>query len=127
MKRGDAFPAARLKSEDIKGKRVRVVIEEIKIEEVGQGEDREKKPVAYFQNKEKSMVLNVTNWNRLEEFLGSDDSDDWIGQSIVLGTERVEFQGKRVDGLRVLSGGGSPAPPVQPEPEPAAEDDSVPF
>lgn len=126
MKRGDAFPAARLKSEDIKGKRVRVIIEDIKMEKVG--EDNEQKPVAYFKGKEKSMVLNVTNWNRLEEFLGSDDSDNWIGQSVVLGTERVDFQGKRVDGLRVLEGGGSPAPPVKPEPEPEPEgDDSVPF
>lgn len=125
MKRGDAFPSQRLKAEDIKGHRVTVTIEDIKVEKVGQDDDQKEKPVAYFLGKEKALVLNVTNWARLEEFLGSDESDDWIGKLVVLGTERVDFQGKRVDAIRVIGVPGQSKP--EPVPEPESEDDSVPF
>ena len=139
MKRGDAFPSARLKAEDIKGHDVTVEIEDIKIEEIGQGEKKEKKPCVYFKGKEKSLVLNVTNWNMLEEELRSRDSDDWIGCRIVLSVRKVDFKGDRVDAIRVIGGEpreakrrGRPEP-VEDEPEPevpqpfVAEDDDVPF
>ena len=122
MKRGDVFQSSRLKAEDIKGHDVTVQIEDIRIEEIGQ-RDKKEKPCVYFKGKEKSLVLNVTNWNRLEDFLLSDDSDDWIGCRIVLSTERVEFSGRRVDAIRVISGEpkkaqrrGKPEP-VEDEPE----------
>ena len=137
MKRGDAFPSARLKAEDIKGHKVTVEIEDVKIERVGQGDDEKTKPVLYFRGKDKTLVLNVTNWSRIEDFLLSDDSDDWIGCRIVLGTERVDFQGKRVDAIRVIDGESKKAPrrgqpePVQDESDAAepfvADDEDVPF
>jgi len=134
MKRGDVFASSRLKAEDIKGHKVTVEIEEIKLEKVGRGSDEEEKPVAYFRGKEKSLILNVTNWSRLEDFLQSDESDDWLGCRIVLGVERVDFQGKRVDAIRVIAGEPKRATrraEPDPEPESGAEpfqaDDDVPF
>ena len=82
------------------------------------------------------------NWGRLAELLGSDDSDDWIGQSVVLSVEKVRYQGKMVNGLAVIGKpkpGSVPAPPPPPPPqlhdeiEPDddasfhADDDDVPF
>lgn len=138
MKSGDAFKGSFLKADDIKGHRVAVVIESVSMEEVGQGEDKSQKPVLHFMGKEKGLVLNKTNWARIADFLGSDDSDDWESRGIILGVERVDFQGRRVDAIRVIGvpKGEKPSKPkpVEVEPEPIDEgdaaqydDDSVPF
>ena len=136
MRSTDAFKGAYLKSADILHKRLAVVIDEVRIEEVGQGADKEEKPVLYFKGKDKGLVLNQTNWARIADYLRSDESDDWRGQSVIIGTERVDFQGKRVDAIRVLGvpKGVKAPPPKPPEPEPTEEDaefqasdDDVPF
>jgi len=136
MRSTDAFKGAYLKAADILHKRLAVVIEDVVVEEVGQGSDKEERPIMHFQGKDKGLVLNKTNWARLADFLGSDESDDWRGMSIIIGTERVDFQGKRVDAIRVLgvpkkSQSVRPAPP-EPKPEETeaafeAGDDDVPF
>ena len=59
------------------------------------------KPVIYFDGKEKGLVCNKTNWSRIQDILKEQDSDDWIGKSIELGAEPVEFQGKTNPALRV--------------------------
>lgn len=135
MKSSEAFPSNWLHSEDLQGKRVAVTIEEITSEELNFEGRKQRKPVMRFQGKDKSLVVNRTNWNRLADFLGSDDSDDWIGKTIVLGVEKVDFQGKRVPAIRVL-GLARPVAAKAPEPPPPeipaedaleAADDEVPF
>ena len=54
-----AFPSKYLKSADLAGKRIPVVIREVVFEEVAQNEAD--KPVLYFEGKERGMVLNKTN------------------------------------------------------------------
>ena len=79
-----------------------------------------------FVGKAKGMIVNVTNWNLLQNYLGSGDSDDWIGKSILLWNDpTVMFKGEMVGGLRVkgVAQGSNPAPP----PPVSAEDDSIPF
>lgn len=139
MKSGEAFPSQRLKADDLQGRRIAVTIETVEMEEVGQGDKKETKPCAHFRGKDKSLVLNRTNWNRLADFLKSDDSDDWSGRSVVLGVEKVDFQGKRVPAIRVLGlarantqtqSQVAPPPEIEPD-EPQEEfragDDDVPF
>jgi hypothetical protein len=134
MKGNEAFQSNWLKSEDLQGKRVAVTIEEVTLEDLEFQNKKERKPVVRFHGKDKALVLNRTNWNRLADFLGSDDSDDWTGKTIVLGVEKVDFQGKRVPAIRVL-GLARPATVKAPEPPPPelpaeefhAEDDDVPF
>lgn len=122
MRSSDAFPSQRLKAEDIKGHKVTVTIENVVMGKIGD----EEKPEVSFEGKDKTLILNRTNWNRLAEFLGSDESDDWIGCRIVLGTERVDFAGKRVDAIRVMAGEPKKVE-VKPEPDWQATDDEVPF
>ena len=127
MKSGDAFGGAHLKAEDIKGHNVTVTIEDVTMEKVGDGD----KPVMSFKGKDKTLVLNKTNWARLAEFLGSDDSDDWNGRQVVLGVQKVDYAGKRVDAIRVLKAAKAVQPP-KPEPEDELEafdaaDESTPF
>lgn len=97
MKSNQVFPSRWIKADDLQGKRIRVTIDDVRMEEIG-GED---KPVLHFQGKDKGMICNVTNWGRLAVGLGSDESDDWHGRDILLQAEPVSFQGKTVMGLRV--------------------------
>jgi hypothetical protein len=134
MRGNEAFQSNWLKAEDLQGRRVAVTIEEVTLEDLEFQNKKERKPVARFHGKEKALVLNRTNWNRLADFLGSDDSDDWTGKTIVLGVEKVDFQGKRVPAIRVL-GLARPSAQSTPEPPPPeipaeefhAGDDDVPF
>lgn len=132
MKSNEAFKGAYLKHSDLGGRKVGVTIEEVTMQKIGDDD----KPVASFRGKDKGLVLNQTNWHTIADVLGSDDSDDWTGKRIVLMPAKTEFQGKRVDCIRVsdekrdYAGNGSnkPAPPPPPVEEfDGADDSDVPF
>lgn len=95
MKISEEFPSKYLKSSDLKGQEVRVIMGRVEREEIGQ----DKKLVLYFKGKDKGMVLNKTNANTIGDFYG-DDSDDWYDQPLILFAVKTEYQGKAVDGLR---------------------------
>jgi hypothetical protein len=141
----DVFSGNYLKASDLQGKAVRVTIESNRIESMGD----DKKPVLHFVGKDKGLVLNRTNAARLVEATGSDEMDDWRGWSIVLFPCKVDFQGKRVDAIRIddrpnatrqpqhTRRAAAPPPPPPPAPEPDEEfieeandpriDDDIPF
>lgn len=96
MKGSDIFPSKYIKADDLNGRDVAVAIDHADIEKLGD----EAKLVLYFKNKEKGMICNKTNFNRIA-YLYGDETDDWPGKEIVLTSEFVEFQGKTVKGLRV--------------------------
>lgn len=98
MRISQAFPSDYIKSSDLSGREVRVVIKKVKIEEVGR--DKEERPVIYFEGKEKGMVLNKTNANTIATAFG-DDTDDWTGGEVILYAAMTEYQGKPTEGLRV--------------------------
>jgi hypothetical protein len=97
VKTQDAFPSKYLKVIDLRGQHVAVTINSVDFEQVGDDE----KPVVYFKNKQKGLVLNKTNWEMIAEIAGSDESDDWPGTRIVLYPDRVPFKGKHVDAIRI--------------------------
>ena len=96
------FPRKYFKSDDFKGdRRLTLTVSEV-VPEIIKGEDgEEEKWVAYFEDEDRGLVLNVTNARSLEEFSGSDDSDDWVGLRVTLFATRVDFGGKRVSGIRI--------------------------
>jgi hypothetical protein len=100
MKRSDAFPSQYLSSADIAGREVRVIIEHIAQETVGMDDDQRQKPVMYFKNGTKGLVLNATNWDTLAGSYG-EESDDWIGKPVTLHVERVLYKGKATQGIRM--------------------------
>jgi hypothetical protein len=135
MKVKDMFPGQYLKATDLGGRRAMVTISRVEMEDIGDQE----KPVVYFHGKEKGLVLNKTNATSIEEIARTDETDRWRGVSIVLYPSRTDFQGKRVDCIRVdpptkvatapaQAAAAVPAP-VAEEPEAAfaATDDDVPF
>lgn len=108
MKIGNAFPSDFLKAADLNGKTVRVTIESVTVEKIGD----DQKPVLHFVGKDKGLVLNKTNSNRIVESVGSDETDDWEGWSFVLYPCKVDYQGKRVDAIRIDDRPGSTKPPA---------------
>jgi hypothetical protein len=116
MKVADVFPSNYIKADDLQGREVPVVIADAKIEKLG----NDQKLILYFQHKDKGMVCNKTNANRIA-YLYGEDTDGWLGRPIILCSEFVEFQGRTVKGLRIkppANGAASPAAPASP-PRPA--------
>lgn len=123
-----AFPSNFLKASDLGQSQPVVTIDRVVIEAVGRNKDM--KPVVYFKSKEKGLVLNKTNGNKIAAVLGSRDTDDWRGGRIRLYATETEFAGETVECIRVKEVGAKTKQP-EPEPEPVAadldDDDSVPF
>jgi hypothetical protein len=118
MKRTDipGFAAGTgLKAADLNGKRVRVTVEAVDLIELEDKGKTKKKPRMTFKGRDKSLILNVTNWNRMVELTGSEDSDEWVGQDVQIYPTKVEFQGQMVDAIRVYL------------PDPELSEDDVPF
>lgn len=122
MKTSDVFSTSYLKAADLNGKAVRVVIDSVTVEKVG--EDR--KPVLHFVGKDRGLVLNRTNSNRIEEATSTDEMDDWCGWTITLYGCKVDFQGRRVDAIRVDDRPGTAHPP-KPVARAAAERAAAPL
>jgi hypothetical protein len=119
MKVSEAFPSKYLKAADLNGHQVEVTIREVRLEEVGTADDTQQRPVLYFKNKDKGLVLNKTNGIAIANELG-DETDDWPGKTIILTCESVNFKGNFVDAIRVRI----------PKPQSSTvdpEDDDVPF
>jgi hypothetical protein len=123
-----AFPSNYLKASDLGQSQPVVTIDRVVIEAVGRNKDM--KPVLYFKGKEKGVVLNKTNGNKIAAILGSRDTDDWRGGQIRLYATETEFGGETVECIRIKEVGKRKSKPEpEPEPEPVTEldDDSVPF
>jgi hypothetical protein len=97
MNIGKAFPSNYLKASDFQGKRSVMTIESVVIENIGD----EDKPIVYFNEAELGLVLNKTNANMISEIAKSEETDNWLGIKIILYSTRVDFQGRRVDAIRV--------------------------
>lgn len=92
----DVFPSKYLKASDLKGREVTVAMRELVMEKIGD----DTKPILYFMNKEKGMVLNKTNSMNIAIAYGP-ETEAWAGHSITLFASWVDYQGKQVQGLRV--------------------------
>ena len=103
----DIFPSKYLKAADLQGKSYTMTISSIDFEDFNEGE---RKPIIYFREAEKGMVLNKTNAYSISAIYGS-DTDAWMGQSIEVFSMKVNFQGEMKDALRVK------APTVQGTPK----------
>ncbi len=139
MNINQAFPSEYLKASDFPAAAMGTIS---RVEMLPVGQDEEVKPVLFFKEYEKGMVLNKTNSCTLMQLYG-EESDDWEGQSIVIFAATTDYQGKQVACIRLRApkpqGKGKPAPaaakpPIrQPQqrnsnaaPPPSDEDLSIP-
>ncbi len=118
-----AFPSDYLKAHDCESEPV-YTIKSVSLEKVGDDE----KPVMHFTDTDKSLVLNKTNAGMLSAAYGK-ETTEWHGRKVKLVVEKVSFQGRIVDGIRVKTPKKKPAPePVVQAGEPSADfDDEIPF
>lgn len=126
MKISNAFPSKFLKAGNLQDRNVTVTMSHVVIEDVGDGE---RKPVLYFQGKNKGLVLNKTNSGTIAAVYG-DDTEAWNGKLIVLYPAMVDFRGDSVEAIRVRT--PMPAAKLK-SPIPESEDpangmgDEIPF
>jgi len=95
MKVSEEFPSKHLKAADLQGKEVRLKIANVEREKLGD----DNKLVVYFHRTERGFVLNKVNSYAIADAYG-DDTDDWIGNDIILFPVRTDFKGKPVDAIR---------------------------
>src|SRR5262249_10344135 len=130
MNKDDLFPSKYLKHSDLRGRDVSVTID--RVEKVSMP-DGKKKGAIFFRNTEKGLILNATNYTTIAQNVGTEDTDDWSGQKIVLYPSETEFGGRTVDCIRVRRNASQKAkeawqPP--PDTEPVDDDlgeDAAPF
>jgi|SRR5579864_3050444 len=103
MNINQAFPSKYLKAADAEDGDLLLTIARVKMETIGQGAKAEQKPVVYFKEVEKGMVLNKTNAKVIATLAKSDDTDDWAGVAVRVIATEVEFQGDLVMSLRIRS------------------------
>ena len=106
MTRNEVYPSRWLKAADLSPDGEQVTICKVTVEEIG--EEREKKPIMSFDNLDKELVVNLTNWNSIEELTGEQNSDKWAGHVIKLVRVRVPFGGKNVEAIRVEAADAKP-------------------
>jgi hypothetical protein len=110
-------------------------IKSVTVESVRGNSGQEQKPVAWFTNHKKGLVLNATNRRTLQAAFG-DDMELWADAIIVVFPTQTDFGGKLVGALRIripppkqaTAGNGQPAEvkatldkfaaPPEPKPEP---------
>ena len=100
MKINSLFKTNYIKADDLAGERKRLTIADVEVVTMGEGKDQMKKPVLRFDETDQGLVLNKTNANVLREKFG-DDTDAWIGQTILLCPDETDFSGKRVPCIRI--------------------------
>ena len=100
MQIDQVFPSTYLKASDLQGREITVTIDRAEMEPIGQGDKKENKPILYFRGKEKGVVLNKTNSFAIADAYGK-NTDDWIGQQVILFCAWVDFQGRSVEAIRI--------------------------
>ena len=94
----DAFPSPYLKAADLNNRTIKLKMDKVIFEEIGQEKDR--KPVLYFADTKKGMVLNKTNATTIGAVHGQ-EFEGWTGKEIELFSQMVPFQGQNVPSIRV--------------------------
>ena len=116
------FPRKYLGAEELNDSEIQDTISRVTMENVGTDGQPEEKPVVYFSDGCKGLVLNVTNGNAIKAAYG-DDTDGWLGKPLILFPSTTDFRGKVVACLRVKV----PTPAFDSDaPRPQA-DSSIPF
>jgi len=93
----DVFPSKYLKAEDLESD-LNLTVKNVVFEDLASGET---KPVAHFDELDKGMIINKTNWSMIEKITGEKDSDNWKGKKVCLTVMDVEFKGDIVSAIRV--------------------------
>ncbi len=102
MKQSDVFPSRFLKAEDILDEELTLTISKVDLVELEDKKgETQQKPVIYFSDQKKGLIVNKTNWKIIAEVTGEEESDNWVGKKITLFTLDVDAFGDIVAAIRV--------------------------
>lgn len=82
----------------------------IRLVEMKSFDNGERKLAIGFNELDKSLLLNMTNARTIGDLYGG-DTDNWVGKQIMLFTMPVDYQGKKVQAVRLRA----PAPTGAPQ------------
>lgn len=98
---GDLFPSKWLKADDVEDGDMVLTVKELKQEKMGPDDsDGEVKPVLYFEETDKGLVLNLTNAKTIQGLYGK-NIENWIGKKVALFWTEVGFKGEMKPAIRV--------------------------
>lgn len=117
MKIMNAFPSKYLRAADLEDQDRLVTMKHVQIEEISGSEH---KPVLYFAEEAKGMVLNKTNSKIIAQAYG-DDTDSWAGKKIVMYSAMVDLRGDMVEAIRLRKPKQMPASGLAPSNRPTAQ------
>lgn len=106
-------------SYDLDGRDVTLTIAKVVAGELtGTGGKKTKKPIVFFEGKDRGLGLCKTNAKTIATLYGTSDTREWVGKRITIYPTKTMFGGNEVDCIRVR--------PTIPEPkkrrdEPAPE------
>ena len=100
MKWSELLPSKYLAAEDLGRHTPTVTIRAVTVEEVGAPPRNEKKPVLWFEGKDKGLVINMTRKGVISSLFGN-DVDNCIGGHIQLYAAKVKAFGKIQDTIGI--------------------------
>jgi hypothetical protein len=108
MKASEFFPSNYLNAEsahELNGKTLKIY--EVKSETIRD----DQKMIIEFESVEKTLVVNKTNATTLIKEWG-DETNNWIGKSVMLEIVKVMFKGERTDSIMItpVNNTGEPRP-----------------
>lgn len=96
MEIGAAFPSKYLKAADFEEQKL-LTMADVKMEPIANDEH---KPVLFFREVQKGMVLNKTNARTISKLYGG-NTEAWAGKQIVAFSAMVDFRGDMVEAIRL--------------------------
>lgn len=118
MKESDLYAGNFLKAQTMNERGQKSLTLTIKAITTHKFDEFDKQRVLSFEEIDEALGLNKTNWRTCARILDPDD-DNWIGKRITIYTTVTDFQGKRVDCIRVDDRPSAAAAPAA-APAPAA-------
>lgn len=101
MKISQVFPSKYLIAADLNGKSFTLHIKTVTLDDMVTHDNKKvKKPVVWFVEAKKGLVINVTNAKIIVALYG-DETDGWTGKSIAIYPTRVKAFGEMQDCIRV--------------------------
>lgn len=93
----------------LQGRRVTLTIAGVQLEEVHAGGEAAEKPVLYFKETKKGLILTPTNQRVLADLFG-DDVAACVGQRITLEAVRLKVAGRETLPIRLRKPDDPPVP-----------------
>lgn len=116
MKKGDIYAGSFLKAEALKGQNGKYGTLSVTIAglRTGNFDDGTEQRICSFEEDDRELGLNVTNFDKLVELTGEEDDDNWVGHKIELFVdETVRFKGKLIPAIRIRKPSAAATKPAQ--------------